>query len=127
LPVLGPAVEAAALPGPRGAAHVLLRHASGAVSTLTLGLDAPPAAVTHELAFFGQGGWVVPPDRELGPVEAYGVALDALLRNAREGREDPRDVRFGREVVAVLEAAAVSLREGRTVAVAGRSRVGAGG
>ena len=113
LPVLGPGAEVTALPGPRGAVHLLLRHESGAVSTLALGLDAQPAAVTHELAFFGAAGWVRPPDRGLGPVEAYGVAVDALLRNAREGLPDRRDVRFGREVVAVLEAASASLREGR--------------
>ncbi|MGO4431107.1 gfo/Idh/MocA family oxidoreductase, partial [Streptomyces sp. MCAF7] len=53
LPVLGPVAEVTAVGGPRGAAHVLLRHRSGAVGTLALTLDAGPAAVAHTCDFYG--------------------------------------------------------------------------
>ena len=47
-------------------------------------------------------------------MEAFTTAVDRLLLSARDGVADPCDVRFGREVVAVLEAADRSRREGRT-------------
>ncbi|NEB08709.1 gfo/Idh/MocA family oxidoreductase, partial [Streptomyces coelicoflavus] len=45
LPVLGDARRvAAAAPGPGDTVHLVLDHAGGASSTLTLSLTAPPAA-----------------------------------------------------------------------------------
>src|SRR3954471_24125301 len=41
LPVLGPVTEVSALSGPHDMTHVLLRHASDAISTLTLSVDVP--------------------------------------------------------------------------------------
>ncbi|MES4902050.1 MULTISPECIES: Gfo/Idh/MocA family oxidoreductase [unclassified Streptomyces] len=116
LPVLGPVAEVTAVGGPRGAAHVLLRHHSGAVGTLALTLDARPAAVEHTCDFYGEQGVVAVPDAGISPVEAFTAATDRLLRAARTGTGDPCDVRFGREVVAILEAADASRRIGRTVA-----------
>ncbi|MGR3932316.1 Gfo/Idh/MocA family protein [Streptomyces sp. BRA346] len=114
LPVLGPVAEVTALDGPRGAAHVLLRHDSGAVGTLALTLDAPPAAAGFGCDFYGEQGTAEVPDPGTTAVEAFGAAVDRLLLSARDGVPDPCDVRFGREVVAVLEAADRSRREGRT-------------
>ncbi|MFI1329224.1 Gfo/Idh/MocA family protein [Streptomyces sp. NPDC020845] len=116
LPVLGPVAEVTAVGGPRGAAHVLLRHRSGAVGTLALTLDARPAAVAHTCDFYGEQGVAAVPDAGISPVEAFAAAADRLLRGARTGTDDPCDVRFGREVVAILEAADASRRLGRTVA-----------
>ncbi|MFK4263982.1 Gfo/Idh/MocA family protein [Streptomyces milbemycinicus] len=116
LPVLGPVAEVTAVGGPRGAAHVLLRHRSGAVGTLALTLDARPAAVAHSCDFYGEQGVAAVPDAGISPVEAFTAATDRLLRAARTGTGDPCDVRFGREVVAILEAADASRRLGRTVA-----------
>ncbi|MDX3227676.1 Gfo/Idh/MocA family oxidoreductase [Streptomyces sp. ME19-01-6] len=116
LPVLGPVAEVTAVGGPRGAAHVLLRHRSGAVGTLALTLDARPAAVAHTCDFYGEQGVAAVPDAGITPVEAFTAATDRLLRGARAGTDDPCDARFGREVVAVLEAADASRRIGRTVA-----------
>jgi predicted dehydrogenase len=116
LPVLGPVAEVTAVGGPRGTAHVLLRHRSGAVGTLALTLDARPAAVAHTCDFYGEQGVAAVPDAGTSPVEAFTAAVDRLLRGARTGTGDPCDVRFGREVVAILEAADASRRVGRTVA-----------
>ncbi|MEU1791999.1 Gfo/Idh/MocA family oxidoreductase [Streptomyces sparsogenes] len=115
LPVLGPVAEVTAVDGPRGAAHVLLRHRSGAVGTLALTLDARPAAVSHTCDFYGEQGVAAVPESGITAVEAFGAAVDRLLRGARTGTADPCDVRFGREVVAILEAADTSRRTGRTV------------
>ncbi|MEU1906362.1 Gfo/Idh/MocA family protein [Streptomyces hygroscopicus] len=115
LPVLGPVAEVTALDGPRGAAHVLLRHHSGAVGTLALTLDARPASQAFSADFYGERGTVALPDADTTAVAAFATAVDRLLSRARDGgAADPCDVRFGREVVAVLEAADRSRREGRT-------------
>ncbi|MFJ1996139.1 Gfo/Idh/MocA family protein [Streptomyces asiaticus] len=116
LPVLGPVAEVTALEGPRGAAHVLLRHHSGAIGTLALTLDARPAARGFSCDFYGERGIAVVPEAGTTALDAFARAVDRLLSGARDGgAADPCDVRFGREVVAVLEAADRSAREGRTV------------
>jgi predicted dehydrogenase len=103
LPVLGPVRDVAAMTGPRATTHVLLRHESGAVSHLTLTVDAPPALVGFHTEFIGTDGIVVVPRGEVRSVTAFGRAVDELVAAVAAGRRDhPCDVRFGREVVAVL-------------------------
>ncbi|MET8010422.1 Gfo/Idh/MocA family oxidoreductase [Streptomyces sp. NPDC005271] len=118
LPVLGPVAEVTAIDGPRGATHALLRHRSGAVGTLALTLDARPAAMEFAVDFYGEQGIAAVPDAGTTAVKAFTSAVDRLLLSARDGGADPCDVRFGREVVAVLEAAERSRRESRAVAPA---------
>jgi hypothetical protein len=73
--------------------HVLLRHAGGAISALTLSVDAP---VTREQASFtGESGERVVPGAEWLPVEALGRAIDQLLAAAAGGPKSELDVRFG--------------------------------
>jgi predicted dehydrogenase len=116
LPVLGPVDRVAALDGPRDAVHLMLRHAEGAVSTLSLTLDAPPAATAFDLAFYGENGFEKVPAGGGRPAQALALALDQLLEEIDSGTRDQRcDVRFGREVVAVLGAAETARAEGRTV------------
>jgi predicted dehydrogenase len=106
LPVLGPVAEVAAAGGPRNTTHVLLRHASGAAGTMSLTLDAPPKSMQREFVFFGSPGLATVPGGDRSSVEAFGDAISALTANAAAGRtEHPCDVRFGREVVAILAAA----------------------
>jgi len=115
LPVLGPVAAVEATDGPYGTAHVLLRHTGGAVSTLALTLDAPPAMAATEIVFYGEPGLATMPAYDRNPVEAFRQALDELLATAADGRTDHRcDVRFGRDVVAVLEAADTARQAGRT-------------
>jgi predicted dehydrogenase len=115
LPVLGPVTEVTALEGPRATTHVLLRHAGGAVSTLTLSVDAPEAAARHEVVFHGEPGRADLPSGSGTPVQALGRAVDQLLAAAAGGARPACDVRFGADVVAVVAAARESVLQGRTV------------
>ncbi|MEU4642580.1 Gfo/Idh/MocA family oxidoreductase [Micromonospora sp. NPDC023814] len=116
LPVLGRVTRVAAMDGPRGIVHLLLTHDGGATSTISLTLDAPPEAVSREFVFYGENGIETLPAGEGDSATAFGVAIDQLLEEIRSGTRDHRcDVRFGREVVAVLAAAETARAEGRTV------------
>jgi predicted dehydrogenase len=101
LPVLGPVTDVAAAAGPHRTTTVLLCHAGGAVSTMTLSVHAPPAAATWEVTFHGADGWA--------SVPAGGAALDACVAAIGEvvaARTDhPCGVAFARDVVAVLASA----------------------
>lgn len=118
LPVLGRVTRVAATDGPRGLVHLLLTHDGGATSSLSLTLDAPPDAMTQEVVFFGENGIETAPRGDGGPVAAFGTAVDQLLEEIDAGTRDHRcDVRFGREVVAVLAAAETARAGSRTVDV----------
>jgi predicted dehydrogenase len=105
LPVLGPVERVTALDGPHDTAHVLVQHRSGAVSTLALSLDAPQAATAHEMTFYGERGVVPVPGGDGTPVQAFAAAVSQLVAAAEGRTSHPCDVRFGRDVVAILEAA----------------------
>ncbi|MER7335114.1 MULTISPECIES: Gfo/Idh/MocA family oxidoreductase [unclassified Micromonospora] len=118
LPVLGRVTRVAAMDGPRGLVHLLLTHDGGATSTVSLTLDAPQEAVSREFVFYGENGVETVPAGEGDSATALGVAIDQLLEEIGSGTRDHRcDVRFGREVVAVLAAAETARAEGRTVDV----------
>ncbi|MGW0431222.1 Gfo/Idh/MocA family protein [Micromonospora sp. NPDC003197] len=120
LPVLGRVTEVAAMDGPRNTVHLLLQHGAEATSTVSLTLDAPAAAVGGETVFYGENGVERMPAREGTPVEALGLAIDQLLAEVESGTRDQQcDVRFGREVVAVLDAAETARAQGRTVSLPG--------
>jgi predicted dehydrogenase len=113
IPVLGPVAGVFAAPGPGDAVHVTLRHTSGSTSTMALSLTAPPAAVGMSFRIYGEAGWSEMPAGERSPVEALTVAVSQLVADIGAGRSDhPCDVRFAREVVAVLAAAQQSLQVG---------------
>jgi predicted dehydrogenase len=117
LPVLGPVTEVTAMAGPRDMTHVLLRHADGAISTLMLSVDVPPAAVREAAVFAGEAGVRVVPEQPWDPVMAFGRALDEVIAGAHGALNPAMDVRFGAEVTAILAAAAESVRTGRTVKI----------
>ncbi|MEV0428408.1 Gfo/Idh/MocA family oxidoreductase [Micromonospora sp. NPDC050495] len=116
LPVLGRVTRVAAMNGPSGLVHLLLTHDGGATSSISLTLDAPAEAVTRDFVFFGDNGIESVPPGDGSVLQAFGTAIDQLLEEIEAGTRDHRcDVRFGREVVAVLEAAETARAEGRTV------------
>jgi predicted dehydrogenase len=117
LPILGPVTEVTAMAGARDMTHVLARHADGAISTLTLSVDAPPAAGREEAAIAGEAGVWTAPSAPWDPVQALGRAIDELLAAAAGGPEPELDVRFGAQVTAILAAAQEAIRTGRTTAV----------
>ncbi|MBU2661906.1 Gfo/Idh/MocA family oxidoreductase [Actinoplanes bogorensis] len=117
LPVLGPVTEVTGMAGPRDMTHLLLRHASGTISNLTLSVDAPPAAEREDALLAGEAGVRTPPDQPWSPVDALGRAIDQLIAKAGGGPASELDVRFGAEVTAVLVAAQEAITSGRTVAI----------
>lgn len=120
LPVLGPVAEVAAMNGPRGIVQLMLRHTGGQASSVALTLDAPPEATAYEVVFHGENGIDTVPRGTGGAAAALGLALEQLLDEVDTGTRDQQcDVRFGRDVVAVLAAAESARSEGRTVPVPG--------
>jgi predicted dehydrogenase len=103
VPVLGPVIRVSAAAGPHATTTALLTHSSGAVSTMTLSLRTPPAAAAWEVVLYGETGWASVPT-EGSVLEAFVAAIAALVAG-----DSACDVRFARDVVAVLaEADAVS-------------------
>jgi predicted dehydrogenase len=117
LPVLGAVTAVTAMDGPRSTTHALLKHVSGAVSTLTLSVDAPAEAVRNEAVFAGESGLAAVPTAHWAPVDAFGRAITQLITAAGGGDQPVCDVRFGTTVVTVLAAVDESARTGRTVSL----------
>ena len=117
VPVLGAVTEVRAMAGPRDMSHLLLRHSSGAISTLTLSVDVPPAAAREEAVFAGAAGVLTVPPQTWEPTAAFGFALDELLAAAAGKLRPDMDVRFGAQVTAVLAAAAEAAATGRAVEI----------
>ncbi|KIH99185.1 oxidoreductase [Streptomonospora alba] len=120
LPVLGRVEEVTAVAGPHKTTHLLLSHRGGAVSSLALTLEAPPAGSRREFLFHGENGVACLPDAGQDPVTAFSAAIDRLLAQAGKGADAVADecgTGFGHEVVEVLEAAALALERRATVPV----------
>jgi len=90
-------------------------HAVGAISTLTLSVDMPPAAGREQAIFAGTAGILPVPALPWDPVLAFGRMLDELIAAANGGPQPQLDVRFAAQVTAILSAAAEAARTGRTV------------
>ncbi|MFE2042367.1 Gfo/Idh/MocA family protein [Streptomyces sp. NPDC059477] len=103
LPVLGDALRvAAAAHGPGDTVHLVLDHAGGASSTLTLSLTAPPAAGGTEVELRGAAGVARLPGGSEGAVPPLLRAADALILAAGSGRPHPCDADFGVRVTEIL-------------------------
>ncbi len=110
LPVLGPVDDVAAMAGLDHTTYVLLRHVSGAVSSLALSVHAPETARMHDVFFFGPDGNATIPGDDEGKVEALTRAITDLVAAAAMAQPShPCDVHFGREVVAILARAEAAL------------------
>lgn len=106
LPLLGEITDVCPVRGPGDTVHLALSHASGAASTVSLSLTVPPAAATVDLAVYGEPGWRTMPATSETKVDSLRAAIRQLVDGAERGAPgSPCDVRFGRDVVAVLAAA----------------------
>ncbi|MCL3997770.1 Gfo/Idh/MocA family protein [Streptomyces lavenduligriseus] len=113
LPVLGDVRQVvAAAHGPGDTVHLVLDHATGASSSLTLSLTAPAAAAGAEVELRGEAGVSVMPGSSEGAVAALSRAADALVRAAGTGRPHPCDAAFGLRVTEILAAAEARLTAG---------------
>ena len=112
LPALGPVVRVQAGAGLRDTVHLILTHESGAVSTVTVSHTVAPLSSGTEIFVHGDAGrLVLIPER--GSVgQAFAAAVDELTAAAVSGGASPCDVAFGRDVVAVLDAAERALASG---------------
>ncbi|MGW2046441.1 Gfo/Idh/MocA family protein [Streptomyces sp. NPDC001858] len=103
LPVLGDVRRVtAAAHGPADTVHLVLDHAAGASSTLTLSLTAPPAATGASLELRGTAGVTELPRDTTDAHTALTRAADELLTAAREARPHPCDAAFGLRVTEIL-------------------------
>ena len=113
VPALGPVVEVQAGGGLGDTVHLILRHESGATSTVTLSHTVAPMSSGIEFFVHGDAGRVtlLP---EVGPaaLPAHRVAVEELAAAALTGGTHPCGVEFGREVVVVLETAQRALESG---------------
>lgn len=108
IPVLGDVTALTAARGPADLHHLVLRHTSGASSTVTLALGAPVAAAGVAVELRGGHGTAALP-RWDGAVDAFRAAVDALIDSVRTGEPHPCDVRFGLRLTKLLaEAEAVA-------------------
>ncbi|NJP68967.1 Gfo/Idh/MocA family protein [Streptomyces spiramenti] len=112
LPVLGDVAELDAVrgqTGPGDTVQFLLRHTSGAVSTVTTSHTVPQAATEVLAEVRGESGVSRMPDWDGNdPQVPFGNAVDALLR-AVDGEPHPCDARFGARVTEILAAVEASL------------------
>ncbi|MFD7867294.1 Gfo/Idh/MocA family protein [Streptomyces sp. NPDC059783] len=108
IPVLGDVTALTAARGPADLHHLVLRHTSGASSTVTLALGAPVAAAGVGVELRGEHGTAALPGWN-GAVDAFRAAVDALTDSVRTGEPHPCDVRFGLRLTELLaEAEAVA-------------------
>ncbi len=99
-PVVSVTADAAARPD---VTFLVLHHASGAASSVTVSLSASEPAEGFELYVWGERGRSAAPGETSYPDRALRVALSELAGNARSGRLDhPCDVSFGHAVGRVL-------------------------
>ncbi|MGW3931290.1 Gfo/Idh/MocA family protein [Streptomyces microflavus] len=101
IPVLGEVTELTAARGPADTTHLILRHTSGASSTVTLGLSAPPAAAGMGIEMRGEHGTATIPEWD-GAEAAFRGAVDALSEAVRTGVPHACDVRFGLHLTELL-------------------------
>ena len=88
----------------------MLTHESGASSTATVTLSAPPAASATNLYVWGEAGRSIMPNSGWDPVDCLRTALTELLAMAASGEvRHPCDVRFGSDIGRVLAAAQAQL------------------
>ena len=103
LPVVGDVRRvAAAVHGPADTVHLVLDHAGGATSTVTLSLTARSAAAGADVELRGEAGVTLLPRSAEGAVPALTRAGDALVTAARTGRAHPCDAAFGLRVTEIL-------------------------
>ncbi|MEU9621434.1 MULTISPECIES: Gfo/Idh/MocA family oxidoreductase [unclassified Streptomyces] len=101
IPVLGDVTRLTAARGPSDTTHLILRHTSGASSTVTLALGAPVGAAGTEIELRGEQGTAALP-RWSDPVGSFRAAVDALVESVRTGVPHPCDVRFGLRLTELL-------------------------
>lgn len=105
LPTLGPVTHVVADRGQGDLVTVLLHHESGATSTMSLSLTAPPGSRGNSWQVFGEDRQTSMPEGTTTSLEAMGACISELVTDQPGRWTHPCDVHFGRDVVQILEAA----------------------
>lgn len=112
-PIMGEVVSVVAGGGRGDQIHLILRHRSGASSTVSVSLTVPAGATGNLVYFYGEAGRETLPQNPLDQtqiVAAHQRALDALMDLAQHPVDGhPCDVHVGARFVEVLAAAEQSL------------------
>jgi predicted dehydrogenase len=110
LPLMGEVEAIEAVAGTGDLVALTLRHRGGGLTTLSMTLRAPQGADLTELRLWGGAGVTSKPDGDQRANETLSIALTELVRLAGAAdKRHPCDVRFGREIVRILETAERSL------------------
>lgn len=107
--LLGPIVELTAVGGAEGLVHLVLTHESGATSTASISLSAPPAGTSFETGVWGESGTALLPDSPTSSIESIQLAAKELIAAAEFGDSHPIDVAYGTRVVELLASAKAQL------------------
>ncbi|MEV8374680.1 Gfo/Idh/MocA family oxidoreductase [Kribbella sp. NPDC056861] len=111
--LLGPIADLRAIGGEGDLVHLVLIHDSGATSTASLSLSAPPEGANFETGIWGETGTAILPRSDTPAVDAFTLAATELVAAAESGDSHPVDVTFGRRVVELLASAEEQLSAGR--------------
>lgn len=111
--MLGPITDLTAVGGEGDLVHLVVRHESGATSTASLSLFAPPEGSNFETGVWGEPGTAILPDSYWPPEESFQLAVEELVAAAESGESHPVDVAFGTRVVELLAAAEEQLNAAR--------------
>jgi predicted dehydrogenase len=119
VPALGPVSTVQAGRGRGDTVHLVLGHPEGRASTVTVSATVAELASGRDVWVHGDAGrLVLLPEGDVS-VEAHQVAVTELQAAALTGGAHPCDVVFGRDVVAVLDAAQRALASGCRETVGG--------
>jgi predicted dehydrogenase len=106
LPLLGPVESVTAATSPYDTVHLIMRHQSGARSSLALSQSMPPRAALIRFQVHGREGPSSVPAFQLAHLVALEGAIGQLAAMVAAGATThPCDVRLGVDTVAVLDAA----------------------
>ncbi|MFB7271891.1 Gfo/Idh/MocA family protein [Streptomyces sp. NPDC056244] len=111
IPVLGDVTGLTAVRTGPDLTHLVLRHVSGAASTVALSLSAPEAGSGSGVELRGERGTEVLPTEWGDPVDSFRAATDALLDSVRTGQPHACDVRFGLRLTEILAEAEAEVQQ----------------
>jgi predicted dehydrogenase len=100
---LGPVASLTAVAGDGDLVTLVVRHESGATSTVTLSQFAPPAAASFQCTLWGEAGLEPMPPRPDGQlITTYATAAGELVAAAEGGPATTADVRLGATITRLL-------------------------
>lgn len=111
--LLGPIADLRAVGGEGDLVHLVLTHESGATSTASLSLSAPPEGSNFETGIWGETGTAILPPSDTPAVDSFALAATELVAAAESGDTHPVDIIFGTRVVELLALAEEQLSAGR--------------